>query len=283
MKWGIGVLIVISLFISSCIDTNPEPNPDDFIDYQDPNRTINNTYDDTDVRGYYDIKYEIGSLYLNDFGITRANNPDLMNALRSVVIDYDVFVLQGVTQDISSQLKQIPMKSFITNDLGAERFVFLFSHKIEPGKMFHYEGGGFAREPVAMDFKTDNEHLVVVAVHINPYNAEQEFRRLPKVVEWAEKNFDTDRVIILGNLWADCVYFDSFHLVNNYGWRWIIDEHRTTVQNLDCAYDRIIVTTKHLQGEGGVDDLGHIRRDVLRGVTHHYAVKYNYFERVYYG
>lgn len=286
MKWVIGVLIVISLFVSACIDTNPDPNPDDYIDYQDSlNRTnsTNSTYNDTEVRGYYDIQYAFGSLFLNDFGISKANNPDLMNALRSIVVNYDVFVLQGVSQDISNQLNEIPMKSFITNDLGNERYVFLFSHKVEPGKLFYYPGDGFARKPVVMDFKTEREHLVVINAHLNPYNAEQEFRNLPEVVSWAEKNFGTDNIFIMGNLYSDCLFFDSFHLTKDYGWRWVIDEHSTTVQDRDCAYDRIITTKGNLQGPGEVDGLHHIRKDVLRGVTHHYAVRFNYFERVYYG
>lgn len=278
-------LVTATLLLSGCL-TQPDVNEDDFLDYQNrtnSNLTENrNRYDDSGASGYYDVDYNIGFLYLNNFGITKANNPDLLEALRSIVTSYDIIVLQGITQDITAQTNQIPMNNVISDMDNGERMMFFYSHSVEPGRLFYYDGGGFARRPVAMDFSLENNDIVVVGVSINPYNAEQEIRRLPSVVDWATNNFDTDKVIIVGNMYADCVFFDSFHVVEREGWRWVIGNDRTTVQDLDCAYDRIIVAHKSLQGNGEVDTLGHIRREILRGVTHRYAVTFKYFERVYY-
>ena len=48
--------------------------------------------------------------------------------------------------------------------------------------------------------------------------------------------------IIIGDLNADCTYYDAFYGTEFDNWQWTIKDYEdTTVGNSDCAYDRIIM------------------------------------------
>jgi hypothetical protein len=83
--------------------------------------------------------------------------------------------------------------------------------------------------------------------HVNPDDVDQELAVFPKIVADAKSRFpgETD-VMILGDLNADCGYFDEdqqIELRDRGKYKWLITNGMdTNVAGASCAYDRIIIT-----------------------------------------
>ena len=95
---------------------------------------------------------------------------------------------------------------------------------------------------------------------MDPDDVDQELAVFPKIVADAKSWFpgETD-VMILGDLNADCGYFDEdqqIELRDPVKYKWLItNQMDTNVAGTSCAYDRIIVTSEmnaKFTGEAGV-------------------------------
>ncbi|MDA3788280.1 MAG: hypothetical protein PF503_07265 [Desulfobacula sp.] len=96
--------------------------------------------------------------------------------------------------------------------------------------------------------------------HVNPDDVDQELAVFPKIVADAKSRFpgETD-VMILGDLNADCGYFDEdqqIELRDRGKYKWLITNGMdTNVAGASCAYDRIIITDSmnaKFTGDAGV-------------------------------
>ena len=114
------------------------------------------------------------------------------------------------------------------------------------------------------DNKTDNaQWIIIYLIHTKPSDTTAEISNLEKMI--GNPDFP---VIIIGDLNADC----SFYNTSNKGfkeWNWIIkDEDDTTVGKSDCAYDRIIINNvgiKYYSTYG-------IYKDISNDLSDHYLI-----------
>jgi deoxyribonuclease-1-like protein len=105
---------------------------------------------------------------------------------------------------------------------------------------------------------------------------------LPKVVEDAKSRYqDESDFVILGDLNADCNYFDenSNSPLRSGDYYWIIgDSIDTTTRTTDCTYDRIIISTPaktDFTGDSGVfrfDTAYNLNYESTIAVSDHYSV-----------
>ena len=89
--------------------------------------------------------------------------------------------------------------------------------------------------------------FTLVALHTTPSQTVSELRSLAQVLQHVRGEWDTDNIIILGDLNADCSYLPqkdrpSIQLRHDPDLWWPIgDDVDTTVNsNTDCAYDRCV-------------------------------------------
>lgn len=305
MRWVCVILLISMVFLAGC-DMNPRPpvNESSFIDYSQARENytqktkdkdiINDTIviiDDNDViiETPSDEDYLIGSFNVQIFGKAKATNDEVYPVIVDIIDDYDIIAIQEI-RDISgtvvNKLNQIPnMHLKVSERLGRssskEQYAFLYSGRVTPGvpRQFPDPSDKFERPPYMMDFTLDNFRFVLIQVHIKPTDAEQEIRELEDVVLWAMREYNENDIFIIGDLNADCTYFDSFFVMSEY--EWLIDEKQdTTVGRTDCAYDRIIATEANPNIlEVGVDtfqdEIG-TNRDLLEAVSDHYIVYFIY-------
>jgi endonuclease/exonuclease/phosphatase family metal-dependent hydrolase len=100
----------------------------------------------------------------------------------------------------------------------------------------------FEREPFAARFAAGGFDFVLVNIHVKPDDADAEIRALGDVVAWAEAEFQDPDVIVLGDLNADCTYFDEADRQAAVGMNWITpDDFDTTVKGTVCTYDNFLV------------------------------------------
>ena len=73
-------------------------------------------------------------------------------------------------------------------------------------------------------------------IHVKPNDVQQELSNLEEAIE------DDGNIVVIGDLNADCRYYDAEEEKEFDSWHWmILDYVDTTMSNSDCAYDRILL------------------------------------------
>ena len=92
-----------------------------------------------------------------------------------------------------------------------------------------------------------SSHLALIGLHAKPADAVEEMQALVNVHAAVEQYWNTDNILIVGNLNAECRYasqseLDSLTLRTDSRFSWLIgDEVDTTTKiTTDCAYDRCV-------------------------------------------
>lgn len=116
---------------------------------------------------------------------------------------------------------------------------------------YTYDEGGtdtYHREQFIAHFEAKDApfDVVIINIHVDPDDAEAEINALPAVIADATTRLSESDVILLGDLNADCTYFDEDDQTSPLraqGFRWLItNEMDTNVAASACTYDRIIST-----------------------------------------
>lgn len=93
------------------------------------------------------------------------------------------------------------------------------------------------RPPVFVTFTLENYNLTLVNIHVKPSDVKNELKHLERL------DYENEHTIILGDLNADCNYYNPEIEPEFDSWIWLItDEMDTTVTSTNCAYDRIIAS-----------------------------------------
>ena len=86
--------------------------------------------------------------------------------------------------------------------------------------------------------------LVLIGIHTDPDEAVEEMEALMDVHAAVQRRWNTDNILIMGDLNADCKYAsgrarESLTLRTDPRFTWLIDDHvDTTTTRTHCAYDR---------------------------------------------
>lgn len=110
----------------------------------------------------------------------------------------------------------------------------------------------FERPPLLAHISIQNYTLVLVGTHVKPDDARNEILALESLIDYVVG--ENQRVIVLGDMNADCSYYDRDRDDGFDRWRWVIDADTTTGKSV-CAYDRILINGpfSHEIVDAGVD------------------------------
>ena len=93
---------------------------------------------------------------------------------------------------------------------------------------------------------SDTLELVLIGLHTDPDEAVEEMEALVDVHAAVEQEWNTDDILIMGDVNADCTYASASELVGltlrtdtRFTW-YIGDDVDTTTTSTDCAYDRCV-------------------------------------------
>jgi len=88
---------------------------------------------------------------------------------------------------------------------------------------------------------------MLIGLHAKPTKAEEEIEALVDVHTAVKLHWNTDNILIMGDLNADCDFFnprDPHSLREDPPFAWLIgDDVDTTTTSTDCAYDRCTLGT----------------------------------------
>ncbi|HMB45371.1 MAG TPA: endonuclease/exonuclease/phosphatase family protein [Candidatus Methanoperedens sp.] len=255
---------------------------------------------------------KVGAFNIKMFGTTKAGKPEVMEVLSKIIRNYDIIAIQEIRGDSQTALPALiytvnsagnPQYNFIVSEsLGEtkhtarskERYAYFYNTQTIQltGSSYKYPNSNalFQREPYVSEFKAKNGNFdfVLITIHIDPDNATQEINEMPKVVEDARNRYQGESdFIIIGDLNADCSYFNenSPSSLQTSDYYWIINNSvdTTTIEPINCTYDRIIITTSSLTdftGESGVfrfDTAYNLSYISTMAVSDHYPVYANFW------
>jgi len=222
---------------------------------------------------------KIASFNIQVFGRSKASKPEVMEVLAHIISQFDIVAIQEIRDKSGTAIKALEVGvdalgenyDFLLGPrLGRtsskEQYAFMYRvSTIKPGEAYTYQEAGddvIHREPFIAQFsaKQGNFDFVLITSHVDPDDVDQELAIFPKIVADAKNRFPGEAdIMILGDLNADCAYFDEnqqITLRDPDQYKWLIpNKMDTNVAGDSCAYDRMIITDSmnaYFTGDAGV-------------------------------
>ncbi len=247
-------------------------------------------------------KIRIASFNIQIFGQTKIGKADVMDILSNIARNFDLIAIQEI-RDISEttmptyksmiNAMEGPDYDFIIGprlgrSTSKEQYAYLYNTEtigaVGSGVTYPDDSDVFEREPFIAAFEAlgGNFDFVLIVNHVKPDDAENEINNMPDVVSYAQQIYAGEGdFIVLGDLNADCSYFDEDGPtpLRSTEYTWLIENTAdTTTKTTDCTYDRIIITGGALgdyTGDSGVygfDTVYGLTYDETTAVSDHYPV-----------
>ena len=212
-------------------------NGDDFNPEVDGNKTIS-----------------IANWNLQIFGDSKANNTELMNLYAEKISKYDIIFLQEIRDKDGSSFvslcSMLPDYDCIVSSRAGrssskEQYGIVYLKKFDINLVDYNPDSAdrWERPPVRVDFQYNNYSFIVYNIHTKPDDVSSELHNLDSLVGSSSDSGTAEQnIIVLGDLNADCNYYNPYSSTDFVDWNWVIgNDADTTSGNSDCAYDRIIL------------------------------------------
>lgn len=229
----------------------------------------------------YDTYYEgdtvkIANWNLQIFGQSKASDLTLMNLYAEKINDYDIIFVQEIRDSAETAFPQLCEKlenySCMTSSRAGrstskEQYGVIYKNGISVLEFTDYNPDAqnrWERPPIKVTFNISNYILTTYNIHTKPDDVQSELSALQDIVS------DSGNVLILGDLNADCSYYDNPDETEFDSWNWLItDTQDTTVAKTDCAYDRLILNS---DANAESQTYGIDTQEITSDVSDHYLV-----------
>jgi len=235
--------------------------------------------------------YIIGVHNNQRFGINKSGDMQMMEQLVKIYSKYDILALQEIVDVTGTSPRKLDtmltsQTYIISERVGRTTYKEQYAYYYNPSTVQLIASGTypdrydlFEREPFMGYFKIGNKDIIFIQCHTKPEDAEKEIRNLKVVVDYYKTQYPNEEdIIILGDLNADCSYFQDNNMVlKEYTWT-VTDNYDTTVGNTICAYDRILISGSLngiLVGNATVDRFDtqlNLTQDQAKEISDHYPV-----------
>lgn len=219
---------------------------------------------------------KIANWNLQIFGVSKASNIELMNSYTQIIDDYDIIFIQEIRDSSNTAFSNLcsmlqNYSCFSSSRAGRssskEQYGIIYKNTINITSSQDFNPDSedrWERPPIKVNFQINNYKLTTYNIHIKPDNAQQELNYLEELIP------DSNNVIILGDLNADCSYYNAEKEIEFDNWNWIIEDNDdTTSSQSDCAYDRIILNNNAYEeyASSGIH-----KQDITTSLSDHYLV-----------
>ncbi|MBW2573120.1 MAG: endonuclease/exonuclease/phosphatase family protein [Deltaproteobacteria bacterium] len=241
-------------------------------------------------------KIIIANFNIQVFGKTKARKTDVMVTLAKIIPQFDIVAIQEIRDASGTAIKKLEhavdvmgtdYEYIIGPRLGRtsskEQYAFMYNTKtISVGESYTFddsESDLFHRQPFIARFKTKKGYFdfILITIHTDPEDATKEINAIPIVLQDVQNQFPDEKdFIVLGDLNADCNYFDEDDQTSplrSPEYKWLItNDMDTNLAESSCTYDRIIVTSA-TTSEDYADMSDVFRFDTVLGLTKSMAKK----------
>jgi endonuclease/exonuclease/phosphatase family metal-dependent hydrolase len=268
-------------------------------------KALNITVKDPDINVSYPIEsngnFKIANFNIQVFGISKAGKENVMNRLAEIISFFDIVSIQEIRDISETAIEDLEVK---VDSLGIdyeyvlgprlgrtsskEQYAYMYrtdTVDVESFYTFDDSADIFHREPLIAKFKLKNGNFdfVLITIHVDPDEATEEINQLPTAIVDAQNHFPSELdFILLGDLNADCSYFDEDDVtigLKDLKYTWLIDNTMdTNLASSECTYDRIIIlddSKEDYTGTSGVflfDEYFGLSYDEALDISDHYPV-----------
>jgi deoxyribonuclease-1-like protein len=219
---------------------------------------------------------KIANWNLGVFGQAKASDPELMQVYSEIISKYDIIFIQEIRDKSETAFPQlcsmlVNYSCFASSRAGRtnskEQYGIIYKQGINITNFYDYnpdKKDRWERPPIRVDFNSYGYQLVTYNIHTKPEDVQRELDFLEDIT------VTTGNVIILGDLNADCTYYNNAKEKEFDSWRWLIKDYEdTTSSNSHCAYDRILLNrdTYEKYKKDGI-----YRKQVTTEISDHYLV-----------
>ena len=192
---------------------------------------------------------KVASWNLQIFGQTKANNSQLMNQYVKTIQDYDLIFIQEIRDSSGEAFPKLcamllnyscEISSRAGRTVSKEQYGVIYKKQIKLNFLKDYNPDPqdrWERPPLEVSFDLGTYNLTLINIHIKPQEVKEELDYLEDLIP------NQGNTAVLGDLNADCAYYNPKTSQAFDTWIWLIQDNQdTTVGSSDCAYDRIFVT-----------------------------------------
>jgi len=219
---------------------------------------------------------KIANWNLQIFGQSKASNPELMSFYSSVIDDYDIIFVQEIRDKEGTAFPKLcsmlinytcETSSRAGRTDSKEQYGIIYKNGINLTNLYDYNPDTqdrWERPPVKADFNINGYQLIIYNIHTKPEDVQSELNYLEEVA------VTTGNVIVLGDLNADCSYYNNEQQTEFDSWNWLItDNQDTTSSNSNCAYDRILLNS---DANAEYKSDGIYKKEITTEISDHYLV-----------
>lgn len=245
------------------------------------------------------------------FGISKMSDQSVVDVLINIFEDFDLCVMQEIRDSSESAfpelINQLNTNSKYPNSFNGtaasrqgrssskEQYAFIWrTDKLNFNQIWEFQDtyDYFERPPavgIFNDIKT-NYQINFLNIHTKPDDTISEINALINVFTEFSKLFNTNEMILAGDMNADCTYLPAskWGQVNTYldqQFYWEVSTYaNTTVADKNCAYDRVITTGKEtvrIVRDAFVYKynwvLPNIDNELTKKISDHYPVGFNLY------
>lgn len=244
----------------------------------------------------------IANFNIQVFGRSKAAKPKVMQSLGAIISHFDIVAIQEIRDKSGRAIKaledevdalgrdyRVVLGPRLGRSTSKEQYAFMYrSDALELIRSYTFDDAQndtFHREPFIAEFRAKSGafSFVLITLHTDPDEATSEIDALPEVVADARSHFPGEtHILILGDLNADCAYFDEENPASplrSRSYRWLITNSMdTNLAGSSCTYDRIIMTREtapYFTGKAGpypFDEALGLSAQEAKAVSDHYPV-----------
>jgi deoxyribonuclease-1-like protein len=219
---------------------------------------------------------KIANWNLQIFGQAKASDFELMKIYIDKIDDYDIVFVQEIRDASDTAFPKLCSMLVNYSCLSSsragrtsskEQYGVIYKNGINITSFKDYNPDfqdRWERPPIEVSFNINGYYLTVYNIHTKPDDVQKELDYLEGVA------INNEKVIILGDLNADCSYYNNEKEIEFDNWNWLIEDNEdTTVSATDCAYDRIILNNDAYEE---YSNKGIYKKDITKDVSDHYLV-----------
>jgi len=222
------------------------------------------------------VTVKIANWNLQVFGDSKEKNATLMGLYADVIRQFDIVFVQEIRDQDQTAFPALCSRLSDYNCNASSRagrssskeqvgVIYRKGIKIDTWRDFNPDAlNRWERPPLSVGFDIRGYRITTYNTHVDPDAVSSELDALEQVVS------DGGNVIVLGDLNADCSYYNPQQAHDFDSWKWVIsDSDDTTVSSTNCAYDRIILNT---DAYGEFVSSGIHQQGIQAALSDHYLV-----------
>ncbi len=207
-----------------------------------------------------DSPLRMASFNIQIFGQSKMKKAAAVSTLLRILDRYDlVFIMEirdsedTAIYDLLQRLNQQSSKNYqiiVSERLGRsaskEQYAYLYNpDRVMPQEsyVFNDTRNLFEREPYVAHFRFGADNFTMIGIHTTPSDVPGELKALAPVYSEAKAKFGSRNIFVVGDLNADCTYYDpeqGFNFFADPATHLVSEDADTTVANTSCTYDRVL-------------------------------------------